>query len=581
MADNRISDLVERLARGELSRRDFIKRAVGAGVSASVVATALAQHAGAAPGSATRTASRNQADAKTLVIADALSGGDWLTLDPGWWYEIHSYAGLQVIYEGLYHVPDGTKPTDIQPMLAEGLPEFSADGLTVTVKVRQGVKFHHSGNELTADDFIFSWNRAKNIGYQGSFLAADYWTEVKALDPSTLQFTLAAPNAALASVLTAMTLSVVDSKVVKENGGTDQPTTDANATVAAGVALSGDTAKDYIDNNSVGTGPYQVVQYDRNSEIIIERNPDYWGEAPKLDRIIWRNIIEPTKQLEAVQAGEADLAYDLLTDSVQAVKDDANLQLITAPTLAIQYMAFNIRPEAGPMSNQQARQACGWALDYQSIADAVMGGAAVKPATCIPFGLTGTEEAKDLGYSYDLAKAQEIWTASAVGTAELEMIYDSDAPTQGGGNYETLATIVKDNLEKLDGLKINLTPLPGTERIGKYRAADFVATLSPWTPDYPDVDSYAGPFARGGTAAAKRVGYDDPETTKLLDQGLSETDPAKRTEIYVEIQKRMIEAAAFLVLYQPIDQKAASKKVQGVTPHPVYQIQLRFASKTE
>src|SRR5262249_53294923 len=104
--------------------------------------------------------------------------------------------------------------------------------------------------------------------------------------------------------------------------------------------------------------------------------------------------------------------------------------------------------------------------------------------------------------------------------------------------------------------------------------------FSEWTPDYPDVDSYASPFGRGGTAAAKRVGYDDPETTKLLDQGLSETDPAKRTAIYVEIQKRIIDTAAFLVLYQPIDQKAASKKVQGATTHPVYQLQLRFASKT-
>jgi peptide/nickel transport system substrate-binding protein len=581
MTDQRISDLVNRLSRGELSRREFILRAIGAGVSAAFIASALAEHAGAAPISTPSSSVRHQADAKTLVIADGLSGGDWLTLDPAWWYEVHSYAGLQVIYEGLYHVPDGSKPTEIQPLLAEGMPEISADGLTVTIKVRQGVKFHHSGNAMTAEDFIFSWNRAKNIGYQGSFLASDYWTDAKALDPATIQLTLAAPNAAIAAVLTAMTLSVVDSKVVKENGGTDQAGTDPNATVAAGVSLSGDTAKDYIDNNSVGTGPYRVVQYDRNGEIIIERNPDYWGEAPKLERIIWRNIIEPTKQLEAVQAGEADMAFDLATDSAQAVKDNSDLQLLTAPTLGIEYVAINTRPERGPLANKKARQAFGWALDYQSIIDAVMGGAAVKPATCIPLGLTGTEESKDLGYSYDLAKAQELWTAAAVGTADAEMIYDSDHSALGGGNLETLATIVKDNLEKLDGVTIKLTPTPGAERVGKYRAGDFTTTLAPWTPDYPDVDTYAGPFARGGIAAAKRVGYDDPETTKLLDQGLSETDPAKRAEIYVEVQKRMIDAAAFLVLYQPIDQKAANKKVQGVSLHPVYQYQLRYASKTE
>lgn len=580
MTDNRISALVERLSRGELSRRDFIKRAVGAGISASVVATALAEHAGAAPGSTTRGSARDQTDAKTLVIADALSGSDWLTLDPGWYYEIHSTAGMNLLYEPLYHIPDGTKPTNIVPLLADGMPTISADGLTVTVKVRQGVKFHHSGNILTANDFVFSFNRLKNIGYQGSFLGTDYWKTVKALDDATIQFTLASPNAAFAAVLTTLELAALDSKVVKAHGGTDQPGTNPNATVSAGVSLSGDTAKDYIDNNSVGTGPYLLKQFDRNGEIIFERNPDYWGDAPKLDRIIWRNIVDPTKQLEAVQAGEADMAYDLSTDSVQTVKNDPNLQLITGPTLALEYMAMNTRPERGALSHKEARQAIGWAIDYKAIIDGVMGGAAVKPAACVPLGLTGTEEVKNLGYSLDLTKAQQLWDASGVGQAEIEVIYNSDQPTQGGGNYETFATIMKNSLEKIKGLKIKLTPLPGTERIAKYRGADFFATWSEWTPDYPDVDSYAGPFARGGTAAAKRVGYNDPETTKLLDQGLAETDPAKRTAIYVEIQKRMIDAAALIPVYQPIDQKPASKKVQGVTTHSVYQIQLRYASKT-
>src|SRR5262245_48506902 len=108
MTDLRISELIERFSRGELRRRDFIKRAVGAGVSASVVASVLASNVGAAPKNASRASGRYQADAKTLVIADALSGSDWLTLDPGWWYEIHSMAGLNVLYEGLYHVPDGS-----------------------------------------------------------------------------------------------------------------------------------------------------------------------------------------------------------------------------------------------------------------------------------------------------------------------------------------------------------------------------------------------------------------------------------------------------------------------------------------
>ena len=135
----------------------------------------------------------------------------------------------------------------------------------------------------------------------------------------------------------------------------------------------------------------------------------------------------------------------------------------------------------------------------------------------------------ELAYQTDLAKAQELWDASGVGEAEIEFIYDSDTPAQGNVNYESLAAKVKSDLEQINGLTVKLSPMPGTERIALYRAGDFQATISPWTPDYPDVDTYAGPFARTDTAAARRVGYSIPQVDALLDQGLSELDPAKRT----------------------------------------------------
>jgi ABC-type transport system substrate-binding protein len=150
MADNRISDLVGKLWSGELTRREFITRATIAGVGASTITAALSQGALA------------QADATTLVIADALNGQDWLHLDPGWFYEINSSQAMNIVYEPLYHIPDGTNPTDVQPLLAEALPEISEDGLTATIKLRQGVKFHTSGNEMTAADVIFTWARLAN-----------------------------------------------------------------------------------------------------------------------------------------------------------------------------------------------------------------------------------------------------------------------------------------------------------------------------------------------------------------------------------------------------------------------------------
>ncbi|MCA9877885.1 MAG: hypothetical protein KC442_08885, partial [Thermomicrobiales bacterium] len=80
-----------------------------------------------------------QADPRTLVMLDNIAGGNWLYFDPGRFYEINPSAGLQVTYETLYHIPDGYKPGEILPLLAEDLPSISEDGLTATIKIKPGV----------------------------------------------------------------------------------------------------------------------------------------------------------------------------------------------------------------------------------------------------------------------------------------------------------------------------------------------------------------------------------------------------------------------------------------------------------
>lgn len=578
MADYRISDLVTSLRRGELSRRDFLKRSSAAGLSAAAAASILKGQAFAAPASGHHAFGSAQIDDKTLVIADNLSGGGyWLSLDPGWYYEINPTCAMYVVYETLYHLPDSSKADEILPLLAEGMPEFSEDGLTVTIKIKQGVKFHNSGTEMTAKDWIFSWNRLKNIGAQPSFLGADYWTEVVALDDYTLQLTLPSPNSALAAVLTAVPLSVTDSEAVKALGGTDaEPSAEEDAPEVQANA----DARDQISASSVGTGPFKVAQWDINSEVIVEVNPDYWGDAPAIERIIWRNVIEANAQLQSVQIGEADIAYSLNIDSVPTVREDAALQIIEGASLSLQYVAMNMREErGGPVSKVEVRQALSYAVDYDGILEQMLGGSAVRPATAIPLGFAASDAVAEMAYVEDLTKAQELWDASGVGEQELEITYDADGIGEGGVNLETLATKIKADLERINGCTIRLAPMPAAERLAAYRGQDFQVTLSPWSPDYPDVDTYATPFGQTDTAAAGRVGFSDPEVDELLRQGVSETDPAARTEIYIQVQQRLIEAAPYIVLYQPVSQKAARANVQGVTTHAIYMMNLRNASK--
>lgn len=587
MSETRMSDLAARMQHAELSRRDVLKKAGIAGVSATALSSFLTGRALAAPGASTPRYIVSKADATTLVVTDALSGAYWLGLDPAWYYEINPTMAMFAVYDQLYAGPDGSNPTDIQPLLADGMPTLSDDLLTATIKLKTGVTFQHTGNEMTADDVIFSFQRLAATYAQSSFLATDYWTEVRKVDDYTVELVLPAPNAGLAAILSSIPLSITDSKQVIEFGGTtDRPeftddTTDEDKASNSSILANRD-AQNLINSTSVGTGPFMVDQWDTNSSVILIANPDYRGDPPKVEQIIFTNIVEANAQLQAVETGDADIAYSLNPDSVASVEANADLQIIEGSSLSIQYLAMNLDEEwGGPMANQLARQAFAHAIDYDSILNDILLGAGVRPALPIPLPLSGSEAMLEKAYTYDLARAQELWDESGVGEQEIVMTYDSDSPGEGGVNLETLATAVKANLEGINGVTINLSPLPGNERVGAFRAGEFQTTISPWSPDYPDVDTFATPFFQTDTAAAARVSFSNPEVDVLLRQGLEETDPAARDAIYLEIQELVLPDIPYIVLYQPVYRKPARVTVEGVTVHPIYMMNLRDASKTE
>jgi len=574
MTDIRISDLVDRLSRGDLSRRDFVKRAVAAGVSASTLAAALSRHASAAPASTRRAVSgHSQADPRTLVVLDDLPGQSWLYFDPGKIYEINPSAGFSLIYETLYYLPDGNKLTDFQPLLAESMPEMSPDNLTATFKLKPNAKFHNSGNVMTADDVVFSWNRLANLKGNPGFLFTDNFSKVEAVDPTTVKLTLIAPNSALIAILSALPMSVMDSVQLKANGGTDA--VDADQT---------DKATDWINlGNSAGTGPYRLTTWDPANEIVLESFPDYWGDAAKFDRVIFRNVDDLNTQLQLIETGDADLAFAVDPDAVSRVTDNAGLQLLEGSSLAHEYLALQNDPTiGGPLAKKEVRQAIGYAIDYDGIINGLLSGGAVKPATIVPLGLLGAEEVQSLGYTLDLAKAQQLFDTAAVGEVEITLAYGASGSTPAGLARETLAAKLKSDLEQIKGLKIALKPMDDAERLAQYRAGELQFTMSDWSPDYPDVHTYAQPFGHSTTgAAAKRVHYNNPQVDTWLDQAIQELDPEKRKQLYIDIQKALIDDAAFLVEFQPIYRSPASIKVQGAQPHGVYILNLRFASKTE
>jgi peptide/nickel transport system substrate-binding protein len=515
---------------------------------------------------------RAQMDPRTLVILDNIQGGNWLYFDPGRFYEINPSAGLQVTYETLYHIPDGYKPGEIVPLLAEDLPTISEDGLTATIKIKQGVKFHNSDNEMTAADWVWSWDRLKNLKGNASFLITDFMTDYKAVDDYTLEITMPSPNAALVAVLASLMLAVMDSKAGEEHGGVATETADAD-----------DTLTDWLnEGNSIGTGPYILTGWDISSEVTIEANPNYWGEPAGFDRIIFRNVADTSTQLQLLETGEADIAFAVDPDKMQQVLDNPGLQLLEGPSLAFEYVAMHTSEDVGgPLAKKEARQAIAHAIDYQGIIDGLMGGRAIRPATVIPLGLLGADTVQPNAYQTDLAKANELWAASGNGPTELTLTYGAGQTAPGGLNRDVLAAKLQADIQGIEGVTVTLLPMDPTQRLADFRAGKLQFTMSDWSPDYVDVHTYADPFGREGGAAARRVAYANPKVDELLDKGIGEADVEAREAIYVEIQETLQDDAAFIVEFQPNYVMPAAASVKGVMPHGVYILQLRNATREE
>ncbi|MGD9713238.1 MAG: ABC transporter substrate-binding protein, partial [Thermomicrobiales bacterium] len=479
MTDRKLQQLFARYQQYSINRRQVVAGAIGA---------AAAPLLNGVPGGSYATsyaAPRGQIDPMTLVIADDLAG-QWISLDPGWFYEINPTAAMILVNEPLYLLPDSTKPLEFVPLLAADMPTVSEDGLVATIPLREGIKFH-SGNEMTADDVVFSWNRLKNIKFQASFLATDYWDSVEAVDPHTIKIALKSPNVALVPIIAYVALSVIDSKLVMENGGTDAEDADQV-----------DTAKEWFNaGNSAGTGPFRVTSWDITGEVVLEKNPDYWGEAAKLDRVIWRNIADANSQLQAIQAGEADIAYYVDPDAAAGVEADENLQMISGPSLAIEYLAMHTQEDpGGPVANPLVRQAIGYAIDYAGIIEGIAQGAATQPATIAPEPLLGTIEVRDQRYVTDLAKAQQLFDESGVGPAEITLTYAAEGSGEGGIDLQTLCAKLQSDLQQIEGLTVALNPMDAASRLEEYRAGKLQFTISGWTPDYVDIHTYAEPFGR-------------------------------------------------------------------------------------
>ncbi len=249
------------------------------------------------------------ADAGNSTVVVAIGAG-FSTLDPGYVYEKYPPVVVNACYENLFkfYNNDGAP----QPCLADTY-EFSEDGLTLTVKLKDGLTFA-SGNKITSADVAFSINRTKNLKGNPSFIC-DTIESIETPDDATVIFHLNQPDSAILSKLTYSSLAVLDSAVVKENGGTDAE--DASST---------DTAQSFLDNASAGSGMYILTSYTPDEEVVLEKNPNYWGTSTNVDKYILKIQPDANTQMMTLSTGDIDVAMNLTDDTLEELEGAENVR---------------------------------------------------------------------------------------------------------------------------------------------------------------------------------------------------------------------------------------------------------------
>jgi peptide/nickel transport system substrate-binding protein len=480
-----------------------------------------------------------QAQKNTLVIGIDIS--DTVTLDPARQAQYTPPMSLFAAYEMLVTLNPGDY-INLKPQLATKW-ERTPDGKGWRFTLRDGVKFA-SGATMTAEDAKWSLDRVLYLGDQTSQYISNV-DRIEIADPKSVDVILKDPAVPILNILAAPGFVIYDRKLVEQHGGDASKDSKAK-----------DKATTWLNENSAGTGPYRLVRWERNAQIQFVRNDDYWRGKPPFERVIIRHISDSAAQLLAIRRGDVDIAFNLIPEQVATLKGDANVRLEALTSLDFVYMAVTQNPDFNKaLAKKEARQAIGYAIDYDGIITSLLGGAALRPAHFLPIGVVGSTEevAKQIGFRQDLAKAKELLAKADLADGfEFEIAYGNAAIA--GISYQTLAQKIQSDLARV-GIRARLNPMDQVNLRTTYtgnKAQGGVLTF--WNPPAAENLLWAAATVE---RVAKRVGWTAPEdVVKLVRDAAAEPDQKKQAELWIDYQKRLVDQANLFILFQPIYQIA-------------------------
>ncbi|MBI4675033.1 MAG: ABC transporter substrate-binding protein [Chloroflexi bacterium] len=495
--------------------------------------------------------------------------GEPVCLDPAVITDGISGRVINQIYEGLVKFDKDT--TNPVPSLAKSWTT-SDDGKEWTFKLQEGVKFH-DGTDFNADAVVKNfdyWANTKNSVHAKQLAAGqvfEYYEaqfggfdengviqKVEAVDPTTVKFTLKEPQGPFLNNL-AMFVFVFASPTALDKYGTE-------------------TCK-----NPVGTGPYKFVEWKPNEQVVLDAFADYWDKAnaPKMKRVIIRNIPNNSARLLALAAGEIHALEGMEPRDVAAIKDDPRFKLLLRPTNTTGYLAFNYNVKE--FNDPKVRQAFAQAINKQAIVDALYGGTGLVAKEFQPPSLWGYNPNVE-DWKYDPEAAKKLLAEAGFANGLSEVTFDGKkVPLEFWympvsrpyyPNPKDIATAMAADLAKA-GINVSLQTVDWATYLDRRSKGELPLYMLGWTGDNGDPDNFVCYFFCLGTGdkPLSREGFaNDKEVSDILKKAATTIDKAERTKLYQQAEQLIHDKVLRVFVANNQPPLALLANVEGYIPNP-------------
>jgi len=495
-----------------------------------------------------------QEQASEVIIA---LPGDVTTWNPFMRNEVISNSIQRHVFETLIY-----SASDLSPEPGLALSWGANDDASVwTIKLREGVKFHN-GNPFNAEDVVFSFDfcKADGRGWADSLGNFKSW---RVVDEYTVEVETIIPDVLLPSHL--RNIAIIDKETIE---GQDP---------------------EYIENNVVGTGRYQLVEYVKDDRVVLEVNEDYWGDKPEIEKVIFRPIPQAGTRTASLMAGEVDLISNVPVRDAEMLESNKNVEVVTAAGISTMMFVMGQTEEnpspnspmpitspdgSNPMAKRDVREAIIRAVNEEEIIDKIMGGFASLAPTPVPEGFNGYNPGLKK-YAYDPDKAEQLLDKAGYPRQADGYRFEItlDAPNDRYINDAAIATAVAGYLEKV-GIKCNPNTMSRSVFWGYIRMYEGYNThfvMSSWSE--PSAESaliakdliysaYLDEPKRDGWGGVNRGYYSNDDVDAMIEKALATVDYDERDKIMQEVWKMAWDDAALFTTHSEDAIYAISPRVQ-------------------